>query len=90
MIIFLPVMLLYFLLLTRQSYTNTKLTEVRYIKMKNGQGKVLISQFPEFNLVCFGINILNYSFVTVIPTVLSLMKHQPSQKTVQGVSHALS
>lgn len=89
--IFFPMMLLIFLAYNQaESNTTTKLTEVMYIKMKNNQRKVLISEYLEFSLGYFGTNIPNCAFVTFIPTGLSLTRNQASQKTVRGVSHGLS
>jgi len=89
--IFFPVTLLVFLTSTQaESNTNTNLAEVVYAKMKHYQREVWISEFPEFLLVYFGTNALKCPFVTFIPPDLSLRRCQASQKTVQGVSHALS
>lgn len=89
--IFFPVMPFVFLRYSQaESNTNTKLTEFMYIKMKNNHGKVLISTCPEFNLVYFGTYIVSCSFVAFIPSGLSLTRYQASQKTVQGISRALS
>lgn len=71
---FFPVMPLIFLPYSQaESNTNTNLTGFMYIKMKNNRGKVLISTCPEFNLLYFGTHMLSCSFVTPIPSGLSLM-----------------